>query len=141
MQNIRKKLRKKSSLELARLCARAGVAKKAEDVLILDVRKLCSFTDFFVILSGRSTRHTQGLADAIEEELGSKRLTAENCEGLQEGAWILLDFVDVIIHIFHSETRSFYDLEGLWHDAPRLAVDPPKPAPKPRSKKKQPPVN
>ena len=123
MQQVKKKHRKKTSIELAKLCARTAVEKKAEDPIILDVRKLCSFTDYFVIISGRSTRHVQGLAEAIEDEFRSKRLSTSKSEGLKEGIWVLLDYSDVIVHIFYSETRKFYDIEGLWHDAPRISLD------------------
>ena len=123
MQQVKKKHRKKSSLQLAKLCVKAALEKKAADPLILDVRKLCSFADFFVILSGRSTRHVQGLAEAVEEELRSKRVSTSKSEGLKEGSWVLLDYGDVIVHIFYAETRKFYDIEGLWHDAKRIKVD------------------
>ena len=123
MQQVKKKHLKKTSTELARLCVHAAVEKKAEDPVILDVRKICSFTDYFVIISGRSTRHVQGLAEAIEAELRSKRLSTTKAEGLQEGTWVLLDFNDVVVHIFYSESRKFYDIEGLWHDAPRITLD------------------
>ncbi|MBE9520292.1 MAG: ribosome silencing factor [Proteobacteria bacterium] len=122
MQQIKKKHLKKSSLELARLCTKAALDKKAEEPLILDVRKLCSFTDYFVILSGRSTRHVQGLAEAVEEKLRSKRLRTSKSEGLREGNWVLLDYNDVIVHIFYTDTRKFYDIEGLWHDAKRIKI-------------------
>jgi len=123
MQQIKKKHSRKSSEELARFCARTAIDKKAENPVILDVRKICSFADFFVILSGRSTRHVQGLAEAIESELRSKRLSTSKAEGLNDGIWVLLDYNDVVVHIFYSETRKFYDLEGLWHDAPRISLD------------------
>jgi ribosome-associated protein len=123
MQQVKKKHRDKSSLEIAKLCAQAALEKKAADPIILDVRKLCSFADYFVILSGRSTRHVQGLAEAVEGELRSKRISTSKSEGLREGNWVLLDYNDVIVHIFYAETRRFYDLEGLWHDAKRIAVD------------------
>ena len=123
MQQVKKKHRKKSSMALAKLCAQLAMEKKAEDPVILDVRKLCSFTDFFVIISGRSTRHVQGLAETIEEEMRSKRLSSSNSEGLREGTWVLLDYNDVVVHIFYAETRNFYDIEGLWHDAPRISLD------------------
>ncbi|MFC1837234.1 ribosome silencing factor [Thermodesulfobacteriota bacterium] len=123
MQQVKKKHRKKTSSELARLCAHAAVEKKGEDPVILDVRKLCSFTDYFIIISGRSTRHVQGLAEAIEDELRSKKLSTSKSEGLREGTWVLLDYNNVVVHIFYSETRKFYDIEGLWHDAPRVPVD------------------
>ena len=123
MQQIKKKHQKKSSLQLAKLCAKVALDKKAEDPIILDVRKLCSFADYFVILSGRSTRHVQGLAEAVEEELRSKRISTSKSEGLREGNWVLLDYNDVIVHVFYAGTRKFYDLEGLWHDAKRIQID------------------
>jgi ribosome-associated protein len=123
MQQVKKEHREKTSLELVKLCVRAAIEKKAEDPVILDVRKLCSFTDYFVVISGRSTRHVQGLAEAIESELRSKRLSTSKSEGLREGTWVLLDYNDVVVHIFYSETRKFYDIEGLWHDAPRISLD------------------
>ncbi len=91
-------------------------------MLILDVRGLSSFTDYFVIMNGRSTRHVQALAEAIEGQLRSKRVKASNAEGLTEGVWVLLDFDDVIVHIFYHEQRKFYNLEGLWSDAKRVAA-------------------
>ena len=88
--------------------------------MVLDVRGLASFTDYFLIMSGRSTRHVQGLAGAIEEALSAKRANARSSEGLNEGLWVLLDLGDVVVHVFYHEQRKFYDLEGLWHDSPRL---------------------
>ena len=123
MQQVKKKHRKKSSKELAKLCAQAAIDKKAKEPIVLDVRKLCSFTDFFVIISGRSTRHVQGLAEAIEAELRSKKISSSKAEGLNEGTWVLLDYNDIVVHIFYAETRKFYDIEGLWHDAPRISLD------------------
>lgn len=125
MRRLKKKHRDRSGSELARLCARIALDKKAEDIVILDVRTLTYFTDYFVIMSARSTRHAQGLAEAIEGELSAKRISSKNCEGLREGQWILLDYGDVVVHIFYKEQRAFYDLDGLWHDAPRIAVEQP----------------
>ena len=123
MQQIKKKHHRKSSRELAKLCVQTAIDKKADKPVILDVRKLCSFADFFVIISGRSTRHVLGLAEAIDSELRSKRISTSTAEGLNEGTWVLLDYNDVVVHIFYSETRNFYDIEGLWHDAPRVSMD------------------
>ena len=123
MQQVKKKHRKKTSTELAKFCVRTALEKKAEDPVVIDVRGLCSFTDYFVIISGRSTRHVQGLAETIESELRSKRLSTSKSDGQKEGTWVLLDYSDVVVHIFYSETRKFYDIEGLWHDAPRVALD------------------
>jgi len=123
MRKLKEKHRDKSGQEITRLCARIAADNKAEDIVVLDVRGLTAFTDFFVLMSGRSTRHVQGIAEKIEHELRSKRISSRNAEGLREGLWILLDYDDVIVHIFYTETRKFYDLDGLWHDAPRLAID------------------
>lgn len=108
--------------ELATICAKISADGKGEDIVILDVRKISSFTDFFVILSGRSTRHVQALAESMENELRSKRINTSRAEGLSEGKWVLLDFDDVVVHIFYHEQRDFYDLEGLWDDAPRVEL-------------------
>jgi ribosome-associated protein len=123
MRRIKDEHKTKDSLEIARLCARAALAKKAEDVIILDVRQVSSFADYFVIMSGRSSRHVQGLAEAVEAAMRTKRIHGGSTEGLQEGLWVLLDFGDVIVNIFYKESRKFYDLEGLWHDAPRIEMN------------------
>lgn len=123
MKQIKGTYRDKSGLEIAQACARVALDTKAEDLVILDVTGLTSFTDYFVIMSGRSTRHVQGLAEAIEGEFRSKRIKTSNAEGLQEGMWVLLDFDDVIVHIFYHEQREFYNLEGLWHQAKRIELD------------------
>ena len=120
MRRTKNKHHAKSSLEIAKLSAQAALDKKAEDLIVLDVSGISSFADYFVIMSGRSTRHVQGLAEAVESKLRTKRMSNANTEGLQEGLWVLLDYDDVIVHIFYKETRGFYDLEGLWHDAPRV---------------------
>jgi ribosome-associated protein len=120
MRQLKKEYRDLSGRELAAICSRVALDTKAEDLVVLDVRGLSAFTDFFVIMSGRSSRHVQGLAEAIEAELRSKRVSSKHSEGLQEGLRVLLDFGDLVTHIFYKEQRDFYDLEGLWHDAPRL---------------------
>lgn len=124
MKKLKKEHQDKSGLELAELCAKVALDHKAEDLTVLDVRGLTSFTDYFIIMSGRSTRHVQGLAEIIEKEVSAKRISDKHCEGLQEGLWVLLDFNDVVVHIFYKDTRKFYDLDGLWHDAPRVEIEP-----------------
>jgi ribosome-associated protein len=121
----RQKIKRPSAegLDLAKACARVALDAKAEDLVILDVQGISSFTDYFVIMNGRSTRHVQGLAEAIEGQFRTKRIKASRAEGLQEGMWVLLDFEDVLIHIFYYEQREFYNLEGLWHDARRIELD------------------
>ncbi len=123
MKKIDKTLSHLPSLELAQIAARAALDKKAENLVILDVQGLASFTDAFVIMSGRSTRHVQGLAQAVDDALASKRLKTTTTEGLTEGHWVLLDYGEIVVHIFYSDTREFYNLEGLWHDAPRVPVE------------------
>jgi len=122
MKKLKKEYHDKSGRELAEICARTALDNKAEDLVVLDVRGIASFADFFVIMSGRSTRHVQGLAETIEAELRAKRISSTNCEGLREGKWVLLDFGDVVVHIFYKDSRVFYDLESLWHDAPRIEL-------------------
>mgnify|MGYP002795083497 CR=1 FL=1 len=122
MQRVKTEYQDKSGLELAQICARVALDAKAEDVVILDVTGISSFTDYFVIMSGRSTRHVQGLAETIEHAMRSKRINTAHAEGMQEGLWVLLDFNDVVVHIFYHEQRSFYDLEGLWHDAKKIDI-------------------
>jgi ribosome-associated protein len=111
------------SVELAKTLGLAALDKKAENLVILDVREKSSFTDYFVIMSGRSTRHVQGLAEAVDSAVSKKRIKDANTEGLAEGLWVLLDYEDVVVHIFYRDVREFYDLEGLWHDVPRIDVD------------------
>lgn len=123
MQRLKTEYQEKSGLELAKICARVALDAKAEDLVILDVKGLSSFTDYFVIMNGRSTRHVQGLAETIEQEMRSKRVNTSHAEGIQEGMWVLLDFGDVVVHIFYHEQRKFYDLEGLWHDAKPVSID------------------
>jgi ribosome-associated protein len=120
MKPIKKELMQKSGLELAQICAASALDTKAEDLVILDVRGLASFTEYFVIMNGKSTRHVQALAEAVERSLRSKRVKASTAEGIAEGLWVLLDFDDVVVHIFYYEQRKFYDLEGLWSQAKRI---------------------
>lgn len=123
MKPIKKELLQKSGHELAQICAGAALDTQAEELLILDVRGLASFTDYCVIMNGKSTRHVQALAEAVERAVRSKRVQASSAEGLTEGLWVLLDFDDVIVHIFYHEQRKFYNLEGLWSEAKRIAVE------------------
>ncbi len=123
MKKIKKEYRDKSGFEIAQVCAQVARDHKAEDIVVLDVQGMSSFTDYFVIMSGRSTRHVQGLAENLEGALRSKRVKTSRAEGLQEGMWVLLDFDDVVVHIFYHDQRAFYDLEGLWHDAARVQLE------------------
>jgi ribosome-associated protein len=113
--------------EKAFLCARAALDHKAVDLVILDVKKLSSFTDFFVICSGNSDRQVQAIAGHIEEKLEEGNIRPLSIEGKREGRWVLLDYGDVVIHVFYQPVREFYDLERLWSDAPRIELPPPRP--------------
>ncbi len=123
MKKLKEKYSAKSGLELAEACARAALDAKAEKLVVLDVRGLATFTDYFVIMDGRSTRHVQGIAEAINGEMSKKRVKASQTEGLQDGMWVLLDYNDVVVHIFYYGQRDFYNLEGLWHDAKKVEIE------------------
>ena len=92
--------------------------------MLLDVRGLTSIADFFFILSGRSHRQVSAIADHILKSLRDLKQKPLSAEGLKDGLWALLDYGDVVIHIFLAEQREFYDLDGLWIDAKRLIIDP-----------------
>lgn len=93
--------------------------KKATDVTLLDLRKLPSICDYFIIASGGSTTHIDTIADNIEKELLARNCKLWHREGRSEALWILLDYGDIVVHIFYKDMRGFYNLEKLWYDAPR----------------------
>jgi ribosome-associated protein len=95
---------------------------KGVRVVVLDLRGLTDATDFFVIASGTSDAHVRGIAESVLEKLNRRGFRAHHIEGLPGGRWVLLDFVDFVVHLFHPETRSFYQLERLWSDAPELLI-------------------
>lgn len=102
------------------LCAREAFEYKALDLALLDVAGLTSFTDYFLICSGKSSRQVQGLADNLEATLANLGIKPLGIEGRVEGHWVLMDYGDVVIHIFYEPVRYFYDLESLWSDATRV---------------------
>jgi ribosome-associated protein len=109
------------SRKLALLCRELADNKKAEDIVILDVRELSSVTDYFVIASGTSEPHLRAIVDEISERLQDEhRVRARAVDGTFQAAWVVLDFFDVIVHVMRQDVRERYDLEGLWGDAPRL---------------------
>ncbi len=110
------------SRDLALVVATAGLEKKALAVEILDVVGKIDYADFLVLLTGRSNRHVDALAQAIEEACAKKKKRALSVEGLPTAAWVLIDFGDVVVHIFQEQARGLYDIEGLWLDAKRLPV-------------------
>ncbi|MCI8500274.1 MAG: ribosome silencing factor [Clostridia bacterium] len=102
------------SYELSKLCCKALSAKKAQDIVILNVADQTVVCSYFVIASGKSTTQVRALGDAVEEELKKAGVTPVRSEGLREGRWGVLDFGDVVVHIFNEESRLFYYLERLW---------------------------
>jgi ribosome-associated protein len=102
--------------------AQAGLDKKAEDVLVLDVRGLTSYADYFVLMTAESDRQAGAIADAVDERLKAQGATKVGVEGYESGRWILVDYGDVVAHVLSRDARELYDLEGLWADAPRFAV-------------------
>jgi ribosome-associated protein len=119
-QQTSKKVEEIDGLEKAMLCAEVAAAHKAERPLICEVAEVVGYTNYFVICSGRSTRHVQAIAEHIEAALAQRRVKPMGVEGLLEGHWVLLDLNDVIVHIFYQPMRAFYDLEGLWWEARQI---------------------
>ena len=109
-----------STEEKAALISQIAADKKAMDVVVLDMGDASSITDYFLICSGGSERQVQAIADAIDEQLKQSGLASLGVEGYREGRWILMDYGDVIVHVFSQETRDFYDLERLWANAPKV---------------------
>ena len=101
--------------------ARAAAEKQGADITVLDVRSLIVITDFFVIVSGSTSRQVKTIVDAVEEALRGLGVKPLRREGETEGRWVLLDYVDVVVHAFGAEERRYYDLERLWKDADRLS--------------------
>lgn len=113
----------------ALVCIGACLEKKARNVLIMEVSEFSSFTDFFVICSGTSSRHVQAIAAFIQETMKKEGILPLGVEGEAVGTWILLDYDDVVVHVFYEPVREFYDIERLWPEAPRSAVEDDAPAP------------
>jgi len=111
------------AVDLAAAAARFAADKKAADIVELDLRGIVGYTDYFVICSGNTERQTKAIHDAIHLGLKSEEgLLPRRVEGVSEASWILMDYLDVVIHLFTPETRAFYRLEQLWGEAPRRAV-------------------
>ena len=102
--------------------AKIAQDKKAQDIVILDMRKISNITDFFIICSGRSTRQVKAIADYLLQKLKELGHKVWHIEGYQYAFWVLLDCGDIIVHLFHTSTREFYDLERLWGDAPQISL-------------------
>lgn len=114
-----------SSWDKVLLLTRFALEKKARDLVVLEVRELTSIGDYFIICSGSSDRQVQSIAQGIEDNLGEAGHSPLSVEGANRGHWVLMDFSDVIVHIFYEPVREFYDLDGLWGHAPRVELPEP----------------
>ena len=113
-----------TSLEQAQQIAALAQEKLAEDVVILDMRPVCIYTDFFVIATGRNARQTASIWDEVRERMKQDhQVIARSADGAREGTWIVGDFLDVVLHVFTPEARDYYRLEELWGDVPALEVE------------------
>jgi ribosome-associated protein len=108
--------------ELVKVAASAAMEKKASDLVRLDLRDVASFTEYFLIATGTSTRQVQAICDAIEQALRQRGKRPLHIEGYGNAEWVLLDYGDFIVHVFTAASRKFYDLERLWRDAGRLEI-------------------
>lgn len=111
-----------NSLEAAHLCAEAADSKKAFSILILDLRKLTYIADYFVICSGSNTTQVGAIADGVDQALAKADIRPSHVEGEGEANWVLMDYSDIVVHIFEEKTRAYYALEKLWGDAPRIPI-------------------
>lgn len=104
------------------LCVNAALEKKPKDLVILKIKEISSFADYYILMSGSSDREVQALASAIQEKMKKAGILPLGTEGTTFGKWILLDYIDVVISVFHEPIRAFYDLERMWSDAPIMKI-------------------
>ena len=109
--------------EMAKLAYEALADKKAEDIKIINIESVSVLADYFIIASGTNRNQVQALADNVEEELYKAGYTVKQTEGYRSANWILLDFGDIIVHVFDSENRLFYDLERIWRDGKTTTIE------------------
>jgi len=102
--------------------AQAAQDRRAENTVVLDMRDLMSICDYFVICSGRSRLHVDAIADEVDEVMEAEGESRRHREGIPDSTWVIVDYGDVVVHVFEPEARGFYNLEGLWHDAARLEL-------------------
>ncbi|MEA2627403.1 MAG: ribosome-associated protein [Candidatus Binatota bacterium] len=114
-----------SGWDKALLCTRYALDKKAYDLVLLDVGKLTSVADYFLICTGRSDTQVQAITQHLEQSLGEHSIRPLSIEGYSRGQWVLMDYADVVVHVFYQPIRDFYDLEGLWMKAPRVELPEP----------------
>lgn len=124
MPAARKNPKTSNSYQLARRAAEAALSKKAQNVIILDLKNLTAVTDYFVICSGEVDVHVEAIMDEINHAL-KKDVKPWHIEGTQYLHWVLMDYVDFVVHVFQKETRDYYDIERLWADAPLERINSP----------------
>ena len=120
-----------SQIEMTPVLERATVLaadRKGADMLAMDLRGISNATDFFLLVSGTSDQHVRSIAEHIIEELKKEDVRPSHVEGLRAGRWVLIDYIDFVVHVFHPQARSFYQLEALWGDARRLDLEDTPPA-------------
>ena len=111
------------SKKMAGLVYRALEDKKAEDIKVLDIENISTLADYFIIASGKNHNQVQAMSDAVDEALGRAGYTPKQTEGYRSANWILLDYGDIVVHIFDTENRLFYDLERIWRDGTVTTID------------------
>jgi ribosome-associated protein len=112
------------SAKHARRAAEICMDHKANDVVLLDLAGITDMTDFFIVASGTSDTHVRSIAEHVKSEMAAAGVEVQASEGEVQGRWVVLDFVDFVVHVFHPSLRSFYQLERLWGDAPAVALNP-----------------
>ena len=111
-----------TSLETARLAVKALLRLKGLDVSVIKIRDISSIADYFVVATGTSNTHVRSLADEVEYRLDNEGISVSHIEGYRSDSWILLDYVDVVVHVFSDEGRKYYDLERLWQDGEKIDI-------------------
>jgi len=118
MQKVEERAASELPAEIKRV-GELALERKAKDVLVLDLRGISTATDYFILASGSSDIQVRSIADHIIEELKKEKVRPGHVEGLEGGRWVLIDYIDFVVHVFHPSARDFYQLETLWGDAPR----------------------
>src|SRR5688500_19453539 len=126
MTETKKSAKKEKSTALPVDLKRAielAVDRKGQEILLMDLRGLANSTDYFLLINGTTDTHVRAIADHIIDELRKEGMKADHIEGLRTGRWVLIDFIDFVIHVFHPTARDFYQLERLWGDAPVVPIE------------------
>ena len=112
-----------TSLETAKMAVKALDSKKALDIKVIKIQDISAIADYFVIATGTSSTHVKALADELEAQLDEAGISVSHVEGYRSNSWILLDYVDVVVHVFSDEAREYYDLERLWQDGEIIDIE------------------